>query len=487
MTVTDRTRRAVGTPPRARHTLAVFTWCVFALDVAIIALVGTLALLGRERLSIFTRHSSVHEQLGVVGPLSIAAWLLVTALMGGYRRDLLGSGAEEFKRVFQACIVTAGLVGVGCYLAKYQLARGFFVLAFTLGPILLLAGRWYARRLLHALRQRGRLQVRVLVAGSPEGVDEMTAALRRESWLGYSVIGSVLPSDRDVAEETRGGIPVLGTIDHLTSVADEQRADLVVFASGSIPDPTHMKESIWALEDQNVDVALAPHLDDISHERIRIRPVGGVPLIQVDSPTWADAGTLGKRSFDVIGALLLLVLLVPILLVATAAIWLHDRGPILFRHGRVGRNGEPFECLKLRTMRVDAERMIGRLQEQTGRNALLFKMKDDPRVTRPGRWLRRFSIDELPQLVNVLRGEMSLVGPRPQVDREVALYDGPMSRRLLVRPGMTGLWQVSGRNNLDAGEAMRLDLYYVDNWSMLQDLNILVRTLRAVVSSDGAY
>jgi lipopolysaccharide/colanic/teichoic acid biosynthesis glycosyltransferase len=207
--------------------------------------------------------------------------------------------------------------------------------------------------------------------------------------------------------------------------------------------------------------------------------------MHIGRPTWSQAVRFGKRAFDLVGCLLLLVTFSPLFL--TAALWikLHDRGPVFFKHSRVGRGGEPFSCLKFRTMVKDADRLVNGLRADE--DALLFKLRDDARITRPGRWLRRFSIDELPQLINVLRGDMSLVGPRPQVAAEVALYDDAMTRRLHVRPGMTGLWQVSGRSDLSLAEAQRLDLYYVDNWSMLQDLNILARTFGAVVRSRGAY
>ncbi|WP_344341642.1 sugar transferase, partial [Streptomyces rhizosphaericus] len=193
------------------------------------------------------------------------------------------------------------------------------------------------------------------------------------------------------------------------------------------------------------------------------------------------------RLFDVLGSLGLILAFSPLLVFVALRIRLHDGGPLLFSHPRIGRHGEEFSCLKFRTMVPDADRLIADMQTESGASALLFKVKGDPRITRPGRWLRRFSVDEVPQLFNVLRGDMSLVGPRPQVAKEVALYDHAMSRRLHVRPGMTGLWQVSGRSDLTLEEAVRLDLYYVDNWSMLQDVSILARTARAVLGSRGAY
>jgi exopolysaccharide biosynthesis polyprenyl glycosylphosphotransferase len=204
----------------------------------------------------------------------------------------------------------------------------------------------------------------------------------------------------------------------------------------------------------------------------------------------AQAATrVSKRLFDLVGASAIIVLLSPVLLVTALAIKLHDGGPVFFRQRRVGRDGETFECWKFRSMVVDADRLLHTVAATNGHGVdhVLFKAADDPRITKPGRWIRRFSLDELPQLVNVVRGEMSLVGPRPPLPEEVDRYSDDMRRRLLVRPGMTGLWQVSGRSDLSWDDAVRLDLYYVDNWSLVQDLAILARTMSAVVSARGAY
>ena len=484
MTVGDRAPRHLRTiRPRPRPLVPA---AVLLLDATLLTLTLVLATLGRERFGFFAPPAGVRSHLEVAGPLILFGWLLAIGLLGGYRRELLGAGTDEFRRVLQGSLLALGLVGIGCYLAKFTLPRGFFALALVIGPPLLLLGRWAARQVLHVLRRRGRLTSRVLVAGSVEGIDAMTRILRRESWLGYTVLGGVVP-DADPPARTDAGVPVLGDVATMAGLVDDHHIDLVLFAAGSVNDAAEMKQAIWALERHRVHVVLTPRLDNISHERITIRAVGGVPLIHVDSPTWTDAGALGKRLFDVVGAALLLVAFSPLLLVASASVWLHDRGPVLFRQERVGRSGRPFPCLKFRTMHVDAEERIADLMAETEQDALLFKLKDDPRITGPGRWLRRYSVDELPQLLNVLRGDMSLVGPRPQVEREVAMYDRPMTRRLLVRPGMTGLWQVSGRNDLHPDEAMRLDLYYVDNWSMLQDLSILARTAHAVIGARGAY
>ena len=479
-----RTRQLVGAEPS--KTLRVLPLVVLLVDVLMVAMVGAVAFVGRAQLSVFDPAVGIEEKLGVAGPLVVAGWVGVIALCGGYRGDLFGGGAEEYKRVLRATLLTAGLFGVGCYLAKFDFSRGFFLLAFLLGLPMLLLGRFLVRRALHSARRRGHLQVRVLVSGTPGHVDEVAKVLRRESWLGYSVVGAVTPTET-LAEETASGVPVLGVADEVAKVAKSIRAEVIFFASGSMGSGQEMRERIWELEEEDIDVVIAPGVTDISSERIRVRPVGGLPLIHLDHPRWSDAGNLGKRAFDVVASGLLILVFSPVFVVAALRIWLFDRGPIIFRHNRIGRHGERFACFKFRTMVVGAENMVVDLQEESDQTPLLFKLKNDPRVTRPGRWLRRYSLDELPQLFNVLRGEMSLVGPRPQVQEEVDLYEGGMSRRLLVRPGMTGLWQVSGRNDLAQEEAMRLDLFYVDNWSMLQDLSILFRTFGAVISSRGAY
>ena len=228
---------------------------------------------------------------------------------------------------------------------------------------------------------------------------------------------------------------------------------------------------------------MVPSLTDVSSERLKVRPVAGLPLVHVEAPRALHASHWAKRAFDVLGSLGILLLISPVWLATALAIKLHDGGPVLFRQTRIGRDGRPFSCLKFRSMVIDAEQLRADLEVNHERSAVLFKMADDPRVTRPGRLIRRLSIDELPQLWNVLRGQMSLVGPRPPLPHEAARYGSDMSRRLRVRPGMTGLWQVSGRSDLSWDETVRLDLYYVDNWSMVQDLTILARTVSAVLSS----
>jgi exopolysaccharide biosynthesis polyprenyl glycosylphosphotransferase len=260
--------------------------------------------------------------------------------------------------------------------------------------------------------------------------------------------------------------------------------DIVFFTAGAVDSSTELRRIAWDLEDATqVQIIVAPNVTDVSSERVRIRPVAGLPLMHLGRPRSRAAVNSAKRVFDLVGATTLLLLGGPLLLALMAWVRLHDGGPALFRQVRVGRDGEPFSCLKLRSMVVDAERLR---PDREGIH-ILFKLQEDPRVTRPGKLIRRFSLDELPQLWNVVRGEMSLVGPRPPLPEEVARYEDDTLRRLAVLPGMTGLWQVSGRSDLSWEDTVRLDLYYVDNWSMLQDLSILARTLTAVLAARGAY
>ncbi|HTW17511.1 MAG TPA: sugar transferase [Nocardioides sp.] len=479
----QRARTVSATPSRSLRYLPA---SAFLLDLTIISACTVIAVLGRKEFGFFDNPADVSAAVAVAGPFIAAGWLLVLLLFGAYDKSVFGDGTDEFKRVTNSTLIAAALVGVGCYILKAELSRGFFVLVFGLALPLLLLGRGLLRRTLHSARRRGALRHRVLIAGSPSHVDEIAGVLQRESWLGYQVVGCLTPA-HDVTEETRLGVPVLGNSDEATSVVLDSGADVVFFAGGALSSANQMRKVVWDLEHHDVQVVVAPSVTDISSERVRVRPVGGLPLIHIDPPAWSDASRWGKRTFDMVGSGGLILAFTPLFLIAALRIWVFDRGPIFFRQTRIGKDGQPFGCFKFRTMVVNAEAMVAKLQEELGQSALLFKMKDDPRITKPGRWLRRFSVDELPQLFNVFRGDMSLIGPRPQVAREVELYDNAMSRRLHVRPGMTGLWQVSGRNDLSPEEAIRLDLYYVDNWSMVQDLSILARTFGAVFSSRGAY
>lgn len=456
-----------------------------AMMVAAVAVGGLL----REVLPIFPRNIQGIPDGGVTLAFiagTIGLWVLVIFALGGYRGRLFGAGTDEYKLVINSTLITAGLVGIGCYLAQYEFSRGLYVFSFLTGVPLLVMGRFVLRALIKSARRRGVLLHRVVLAGLPSHVDEIAAVLRRESWLGYRVVGALTPPT-DFREVTASGIKIWGNTDDVAWAAETLSADTVFLVGGAFTSSSQTRQAVWDLEEHDVQVVVAPSVTDVSSERVSIRPVGGLPLIHLDPPRSAAAARWGKRTFDLVVAAGLVLTFSPVLAFAAFRVWAFDRGPVLFRQTRIGKDGQEFSCLKLRTMVTDAEALLQDLHAEMGHTEGLFKMVDDPRITRPGRWLRRFSLDELPQLFNVLRGDMSLIGPRPPLPSEVAAYADHMHRRLRVRPGMTGLWQVSGRSNLSFDEAIRLDLYYVDNWSMLQDLTILGRTFGAVFGSNGAY
>ncbi|GAA1476836.1 sugar transferase [Nocardioides aestuarii] len=468
-----------------RRMLKVLPFAAVSFDLGVVTLAMMAAAQLRETRFLFDEPASLGS-VGLVMPLMGVLWVAIIAMRGGHHIEVFGAGVDEFKRVLNATVYAAGAVGIACYLAQYPLSRGFFVYSFLIGLPLLMVERWVLRRVVQRARRQGHFRRKVVIVGNVPAIDGIASVLQRETWLGYEVLGALTPA-HDLTVETPHGVPVVGNLDDAASMAPALGADLVFFADGGVASNSHMRAVMWELEHHDVHVVVAPSVTDISSERVRVRPVGGLPLIHLGKPRSLQALSQMKRGFDIVGSSLLILCALPLLVLATLRVKLHDRGPVMFRQQRVGQGGSTFDCLKFRTMVVDAEARLAALHEETGHDEGLFKMKDDPRITGPGRWLRRFSVDELPQLFNVLKGDMSLVGPRPALPSEVATYDVTAARRLRVRPGLTGLWQVSGRSNLSWAETVRLDVYYVDNWSMLQDISILAKTAKAVLGSDGAY
>jgi exopolysaccharide biosynthesis polyprenyl glycosylphosphotransferase len=471
--------------PRLRSPLRALPATALALDAVLVTATVYFAAYGRNHALLFGG-AQVSRSAALVALPLVVAWIGAIALRGGYDRGTFGAGADEYKTVVGSSLFAAAILGIGCYLTQFELSRGFYLFTFLIGPTLLASGRYALRRCLHRARRRGGFAQRTVIVGSSDHVDAVASVFAREKWLGYDVLGAVTPAyDSTVA--TDGGVRVLGEVHEAADLIRAYDADVVLVAGGGFDNPQAMRGLVWDLEADDVQVIMAPGVTDVSSERIRVRPVGGLPLLHVDRPRHQDALRWAKRTFDIVGSATLLALAAPLMLWTAWQIRRHDGGPVLFRQTRVGRDGSYFTCLKFRSMVVDAEVILANLHDEVGYSEGLFKMREDPRITRPGRWIRRFSLDELPQLINVLRGDMSLVGPRPPLPLEVDRYTLTQSRRLRVRPGLTGLWQVSGRSDLTWDESVRLDLYYVDNWSMIQDLVILGRTAGAVLGSRGAY
>lgn len=470
--------------PLSRYrTKAIHTLTLVAFDTLTIVGAAAIALLGRNKLSVFDPASHLLVNILPIAALFVGLWLTMLAGVGAYQIEKVGVGSAEFNAVLLGTCFTAGVLGVTAYLTAYDLSRGFFVLLFLVGLPMLLVERFSARRLIRLFRGRGMLCTPVILVGDHGHVDEIAAVLRRASFLGYRVVGVLSTNAED--DVTPGGLPVLGSLDDILPALEATGAQAVIFTDGALPSSTHFNRLARQLEAQDAQLVVVPGLTDISAARMNLRPVGGLPLVYVESPRALLAMRWSKRLFDIVGAAVCLLLAAPVMAIIAVAIKLEDQGPVVFKQIRVGLKGEPFHFYKFRSMAVDAEQRLRELTSDSG--GVLFKIRSDPRVTRVGRFIRRLSLDELPQLLNVLKGQMSLVGPRPALPREVAQYQQDVHRRLDVRPGLTGLWQVSGRSDLSWDDTVRLDLYYVDNWSLLQDLMILTRTVGAVLNSRGAY
>jgi exopolysaccharide biosynthesis polyprenyl glycosylphosphotransferase len=421
-------------------------------------------------------------------PLGTAAvWILLLSIFQTRESRTTGSGSSEYKRVAHATGLAFGLVAMCFVVFQWPGLRVQIVLALPFGLAALLATRRGWRKWLVAQRRDGRFVSRALVVGRPTDVHHVIATLQRDDQLGFEVVGTALEGDAaaELVVHSRR-YPAVATPHTVAAVARELGADTIVVAS-HVQDPDYIRRLGWELEGTAADLVLSSRLTDVAGPRISLRQVVGLPLIHVRIPSFDGSRHAYKRALDILvagAALIPIAALTPVLALVIA---LDSPGGVFFRQRRVGQNGREFDILKFRTMRATAE--IERTDLLAGNEGAgpLFKMRNDPRVTRVGAILRKYSLDELPQFWNVLRGDMSVVGPRPPLPAEVGGYDGPVFRRLYIKPGITGLWQVSGRSDLSWEESVRLDLHYVENWSVMTDLMIIVRTAKVMFRGTGAY
>ncbi|WP_395405258.1 sugar transferase [Arthrobacter sp. UC242_113] len=422
--------------------------------------------------------------------LAVTWWVMLSAWSSRSSR-VLGSGADEYKQVAAASLWLFGFIAIVSYVLRIDTARGYVGVALPVGLCGLLAGRWLLRQHLTMDRNRGLSMSNVLLVGGPSAVAHLANSLTASKHAGYVPIAAYTPGQQPgLPTERVEGLPVLGHEPSTASIMraiETCRADAVAVSAGVQLHPQTLRHLGWELAAQNVGLIMAPALTDVAGPRIHTQQVAGLPLIHVTTPTLEGGQRVAKRLFDIVVSGMLIITAFPLMLVVATLVKLDSAGPVLFRQERVGMEGRHFRMLKFRSMRPDAEERLADLLGQNEGGGVLFKIKDDPRVTRIGRILRKFSLDELPQLFNIFSGSMSLVGPRPPLPREVEAYEQDVRRRLLVKPGLTGLWQVSGRSNLSWQDSVRLDLYYVENWSLAGDLIIILRTVRAVFRSTGAY
>lgn len=410
----------------------------------------------------------------------VAVWMWSLALIDSRSDRLVGTGSAEYIRVMSASARLFGLIAIFAFLLRVDVARGYLLISFPVGVLLLLLERWMWRQWLIAQRRRGQYSANVVLVGSERSVAQIAAALSRTPTAGYQVVGACVPRGVAGALVPGSDIPVLGDVDEVTAAMDRSGADTVAITNTDELPPSSVKRISWELEAGRQHLVLAPGIIDVAGPRLQTRPVAGLPLIHVETPQYTRGQRFAKRSMDLTLGVIGIVVLAPVMAVIAAMIASTASGPVFFAQTRVGLDGRTFRMWKFRTMVHNAEELLPGLADQRDRgNEVLFKMSEDPRVTPVGRILRRYSLDELPQLFNVVGGSMALVGPRPPLPREVQRYADHVHRRFLVKPGVTGLWQVSGRSRLSWEESVRLDLSYVENWTLAGDVVILLKTLRA--------
>ena len=413
-------------------------------------------------------------------------WLISAGLSGAYDARFIGVGSDEFRRILNAAVSMTAAVAIISYATKTQVARGYVVIALPSVAIFDLLARYWLRKRLHRLRGAGLCMRKAVAVGHREAVRSLISMLRHDHYHGLEIVGACLPDGRLTSQEV-AGVAVHGNLNDVALAVSQSGADTVAVLGCPEMDGIRLRRLAWELEKTGTDLCVAPALMDVAGPRTTIRPVAGLPLLHVDHPELAGARRVLKAMFDKAAAATFLLLLAPLFATIAILIRSRDHGPALFKQTRVGKNGRTFTVYKFRTMVIDAEERKAQLAAHNEFDAVLFKIRADPRITKTGAWLRRYSLDELPQLLNVLRGDMSLVGPRPPLPEEAAAYGDYVRRRLAVKPGLTGLWQVNGRSDLSWEESVRLDLRYVENWSFALDLQILWKTWSAVFRGSGAY
>ena len=449
-------------------------------DIATGFIVSTLALGLR-----FEGHVSwKYAALSLLFPL---LWVADLRLSGAYDTRFIGIGSDEFRKVLNAGVGLTAALALFSYAFNVQLSRVYLLTVMPGVTIIGLVARYAKRKRLHSKRVAGLCMSSVVAVGHETAVADLIAELRRESYHGLKVVATCL-AGRSQADDVTG-VPVYGNAEVEDVAAAVRRSGASAVAVLSCPeiDGVKLRQLAWELEKTGTDLCVAPALLDVAGPRTRVRPAAGLTLLHVDHPQLSGPRQVVKELFDRSMAAIALVLLSPLMIGVALAIRLSDRGPALFTQTRVGRNGQSFRIYKFRTMVVDAEARLAELMPANDFDGVLFKLRRDPRITAIGARLRKWSDDELPQLINVVKGEMSLVGPRPALPSEAAKYADHVRRRLVVKPGITGMWQVNGRSDLSWEETVRLDLRYVENWSFALDLQILWKTISVITRGSGAY
>jgi len=412
-------------------------------------------------------------------------WVAALWLAGAYDVRFIGTGSDEFRKVLNAGIGLTAAVTIFSYAINLELSRAYVVIALPSLTVFDMLARFALRKRLVRRRMHGKSMHSVVAVGHELAVADLVTELGRDRYHGLNVVGACVVQPGELDE--LAGVPVYGGLDDITASVKAFNADTVAVTACPEMDGIRLRSLAWELEKTGTDLCVSPALLDVAGPRTTVRPTAGLTLLHVDHPQLSGFRLVLKGLFDRCAAGAALVMLAPLMTILASAVWLHDRGPALFTQVRVGKDGHAFRIYKFRTMVVDAEQRRMELLDSNDSDGVLFKLRRDPRVTPVGARLRRWSIDELPQLFNVFLGHMSLVGPRPALPDEADKYAEHVRRRLVVKPGLTGLWQVSGRSDLSWEESVRLDLRYVENWSFALDLQIMWKTISVLVRGSGAY
>ena len=430
--------------------------------------------------------------------IAMSYWLITAIIVGTWvvslaayhTRDarVVGIGLSEYRSVVNASVIAFGILAIIFMILKADVARGFFALALPIGLAGLLLNRLIWRKWLVAQRREGNYLSRAIVVGDRSDVEYVIGQIDRKAVSVYHVIGAAVDdhSERAITVNSRQ-FALVSSLDRVAEAAAALQVDTVIVAGQPVGGGHFIRDLGWDLEGTAAELVVASRLTNVAGPRIHFRPVEGLPLMHVELPQYEGGKHILKRGLDVAASGFALLFLLPLMLIVGFLVHRDSPGPVIFKQERVGRGGKPFSMLKFRSMVSTAEDDLAGLLDRNEGSGVLFKMKNDPRVTQIGRVLRKYSLDELPQLWNIFIGEMSLVGPRPPLQSEVAGYDERVHRRLYIKPGLTGMWQVNGRSNLDWDESVRLDLYYVENWSVTGDIVIMWRTLKVLRDAVGAY
>ena len=460
------------------------SWTKDYLYKAVLADLGCAAggVLAAAQLRFGTDVTPAYLALSLALPL---LWITALWLAGAYDTRFIGTGSDEFRKVLNAGVGLTATIAIFSYAVNLQLSRGYVVIALPCVTVFDLFARYAMRKHLHRKRAAGKCLYSVIAVGHEPAVADLVKELKRDQYHGLTVAGACVagPGERDEV----AGVPVYGGLDDITAAVKAFEADTVAVTACPEMDGRRLRSLAWELEKTGTDLCVSPALLDVAGPRTTIRPTAGLTLLHVDHPQLGGFRQVLKSLFDRCAAAVALVMLAPVMAVVAATIRLHDRGPVLFTQLRVGKDGHSFRIYKFRTMVVDAEQRRAQLLASNDSDGVLFKLRQDPRITAVGTHLRRWSLDELPQLFNVFLGHMSLVGPRPALPDEAEKYAEHVRRRLVVKPGITGLWQVNGRSDLSWEESVRLDLRYVENWSFALDLQILWKTVSVILQRSGAY